>query len=86
MHDRFRKTAMIAILAIAVIGTAAAAQACMPEVGTGSTASWLHPANPFTTLKETCTREAMDQCEFGCMMPGGILDLNCYEDCIYSIC
>ena len=36
--------------------------------------------------KDTCTREAMDQCEYSCMMPGGILDLNCYEDCIYRIC
>jgi len=77
---------MIAILAIALIGTAAAAPASMPSAGTGGPASWLHPANPFTLSKETCTREAMDQCEYSCMMPGGILDLNCYEDCIYSIC
>jgi hypothetical protein len=30
--------------------------------------------------------EAMDQCEYACLMPGGVLDLYCYEDCIYSIC
>ena len=44
--------------------------------------------NPFGVLpqKDTCTREAMDQCEYSCMMPGGVLDLYCYEDCIYSIC
>jgi len=37
-------------------------------------------------MSDTCTKEGMDQCEYSCMMPGGILDLNCYEDCIYSIC
>jgi hypothetical protein len=48
---------------------------------TGGSTGSLHPAS-----KETCTREAMDACGHGCMMPGGVLDLNCYEDCIYYIC
>jgi hypothetical protein len=43
--------------------------------------SYTHPA-----FRDTCNREHMDQCEYACMMPGGILDLSCYEDCIYAIC
>jgi hypothetical protein len=39
----------------------------------------------FLPQKETCTREGMDQCKYACMMPGGLFDLNCYEDCIYCI-
>jgi hypothetical protein len=42
------------------------------------------PAHPAS--RDSCTREAMDRCEYSCMMPGGILDLYCYEDCIYTIC
>lgn len=40
-----------------------------------------HPA-----FRDTCNREHMDQCESACMMPGGIFDEYCYEDCIYTIC
>jgi hypothetical protein len=43
--------------------------------------SHAHPA-----FRDTCNREHMDQCEYACMMPGGIIDLYCYEDCIYTIC
>lgn len=43
--------------------------------------SQAHPA-----FRDTCNREHMDQCESACMMPGGIFDEYCYEDCIYTIC
>jgi hypothetical protein len=44
------------------------------------------PHNALAPLPETCTRENMDRCETGCTRSSGVLDLNCYEACIYSIC
>lgn len=87
------KPAWIAIALLALLFTVTAVQACMPaphqEAATtpaisGEPAGSLHLQ--YFTQKSSCTREAMDQCEYACMMPGGILDLYCYEDCIYSIC
>jgi len=65
----------VAILA----GTTDSAFSCMAAPRIGQLRA--HPASG-----DSCTREAMDQCEYSCMMPGGILDLSCYEDCIYTIC
>lgn len=49
--------------------------------------SALHaPHNALTPTPETCTRENMDKCEANCLRPDGVLNLNCYEACIYSIC
>ena len=87
------KPAWIAIALLAILFTVMTVQACTPvpslkatttgAVSEGSTGSLhLH----YVIQKPTCTREAMDQCEYACMMPGGVLDLSCYEDCIYSIC
>ncbi len=44
------------------------------------------PSNSFGPRPETCTKEGMDQCETNCMRPDGLLNLNCYEACIFSIC
>jgi hypothetical protein len=44
------------------------------------------PRNALAPLPETCTKENMDKCESGCTHPNGVIDLNCYEACIYSIC
>jgi len=40
----------------------------------------------FHPLPETCTEQGMEQCELSCMMPNGLINLNCYEACIFSIC
>jgi hypothetical protein len=36
--------------------------------------------------KESCTPEGLDQCKYACKMPGGVVDMKCYESCLYSIC
>lgn len=86
----FLKPAWIAIALLAILFMVMTVQACTPApllkataagAITGGSAGLSHPH-----AGETCTREAMTQCEYACMMPGGILDLYCYEDCIYSIC
>ena len=95
MRSPFRKPAWIAIAFLAVLGcvvTAIAATPAMarPATDTGAmisgSAAGLQLQDRFLPQKETCTREAMDQCEYSCLMPGGVLDLYCYEDCIYSVC
>jgi len=79
---------------LAVFSTVAAVQVCTAfsdlhtiKIGTDSNGVLgdLHVQN-ILPQKESCSREAMDQCEYACLMPGGVLDLYCYEDCIYSIC
>ena len=87
------KPAWIAIALLAILFSVMAVQACMPALYkeaarttaiTGEPAGSLHLQ--YFTQKSSCTQEAMDQCEYACMMPNGDLDLYCYEDCIYSIC
>ena len=98
MRSSYRTPLWIAIAALAVVGYVIAAQAGTtalvqqaPVTGAVGSAGVLH-FQDFTSAaqsafgKDTCTRENMDRCEYSCMMPGGILDLYCYEACIYSIC
>jgi hypothetical protein len=71
-----------------------AAQQGSTAIQTGNTdaafsctaAPFVDPSHAHPAFWDTCNREHMDQCEYACMMPGGILDLYCYEDCIESIC
>ena len=93
MSLSFRKSAWMVIAVLVVLFSAAGVRACTPvpalqPAGTGAVAGGLAGSQhiPYFITRESCTREAMDRCEYGCMMPGGILDLACYEDCIYSIC
>ncbi len=96
MRSSNRTTTWIAIALLVVTGIVLAAQAGTPALaqqapsaGTVGSSSVLH-FQDFTDQapgwKDTCDRQHLEQCEYACMMPGGILDLNCYEDCIYSIC
>ena len=94
MRSFSRKPVWIAIACMTALCCIVAVQGCTPVLPpqapatrtiTGGSAGNLQ-LQGFTKSAETCTREAMDRCESGCMMPGGILDLSCYEDCIYSIC
>lgn len=87
------KPAWIAIALLAVLLTAMTVQACTPVPSqhaaaprsvAGGSAGILH--QPGYALASACTREALVACENACMMPGGILDLYCYEDCVYSVC
>jgi|GEM_PF-4233725 len=92
MRSIFLNPSRIAIAFVAALCCVMAVNACSPSafvqqapvtgvIAGCSGSSYLHDYS-----HGTCTREAMQQCEYTCMMPGGILDLNCYEDCIYSIC
>ena len=95
MKSSFRNTRWIAIAFLAAISCLVAVIAitpahALPVANTGAvtsgSAAFLQLQDGFLPQKESCTREAMDQCEYACLMPGGILDLNCYEDCIYAVC
>lgn len=92
MRDSLRKFAWISILFLAVLAIVATVQACMPaEAGLTEATGAFTASGPFHSaqhpaFRDTCTRKYLDQCEYTCMMPGGILDLDCYENCIYSIC
>jgi hypothetical protein len=44
------------------------------------------PHNGLSPTPETCTRENMNKCESDCIRPDGVLDLNCYENCLNYIC
>jgi len=89
----FQNPSRIAIAFLAILCLGMAAGACTQAPATqpagpvsiaGGWSGSLHIQSIIS--KDTCTREGMDRCEYSCMMPGGVLDLNCYEDCIYSIC
>jgi hypothetical protein len=77
---------------LAILFTVMTVQACtqapLPETtATGAiTSGSAGSPDPHTSFRDTCDREHMNQCESACTIPGGILDLYCYEDCIYSIC
>ena len=89
MGASYRKFLWIAVAFLVLLCCASPAFACGPATGSATgTTSLIASLNPtvFLPQKESCTREGMDQCEYSCMLPGGILDLNCYEECIYSIC
>ena len=89
MRSALLKPAWIAVAFLVLLSCVAPALACGPAThspaGTISLIAGLHPT-VFLSEKSSCTRENMEQCEYSCMMPGGILDLNCYEDCIYEVC
>ncbi|HVP96742.1 hypothetical protein [Methanoregula sp.] len=89
MRSFFRKVPWIAVAFLVLLSCVSPALAFGPATGsatgTASLIASLHPT-VFLPEKSSCTREGMDHCEYSCMMPGGILDLNCYEDCIYLIC
>lgn len=89
MRSSFRNVLGIAASFPVLLSCVSPAFACGPATGSATgTVSFIDILHPtvFLSQEETCTREAIDQCEYSCLMPGGVLDLNCYEDCIYSIC
>ncbi len=34
----------------------------------------------------TCIKDNMKRCEKACMMPNGLMDMDCYEYCIDEVC
>ena len=81
------------LLAATGIPSVAAQQGSVTTQSVQADAAFSSPASPFIgqsqahpAFRDPCTRKYLEQCELVCMMPGGILDLYCYEDCIYSIC
>ncbi len=93
MRSFFLKPTWIAIVLLAILFAVMTVQACTPVPVLKATTTGDFSSGEAGSLmqmiqiqKESCTSEDLDACEYTCMMPGGVLDLNCYEDCIYTVC
>jgi hypothetical protein len=95
MKSSFRNTAWITIgflaalsclVAVIVITPANALPAANTGTVISGSAASLQLQDSIMPQKESCSLEDMDMCEYDCLMPGGVLDLNCYEECIFDVC
>jgi hypothetical protein len=81
---------LVGAAALPVTGILTQQQNLQPPVnsaGAMDTITGGSPEIPYNNVQEwTCIKDNMKRCEKACMMPSGLMDMDCYEYCIDEVC